>query len=133
MSIFIWMMMNIDTYIEYIQQVLYEFTKKGKQILFWDRGSRNSMLPYCTTVAAAPSPARDRTPSALTALYSIAALLLRRPYAPSCGCCRGLCLRLCPPVCGARLCSMPPPESIVQRATVLNFGVQTSEFTVQTF
>jgi hypothetical protein len=67
------MMMNVDTYIEYIQ-VFYEFTKKGKRILFWDRGSRNSVLPYCTIVAAAPSPACDRTPSAPTALYSIAAL-----------------------------------------------------------
>jgi hypothetical protein len=38
--------MNVDTYIEYIHQVLYESTKKAKRILFWYRGS----IVVCTFV-----------------------------------------------------------------------------------
>jgi hypothetical protein len=32
-------MLNLDTYIKQIYQLLYESTKKVKQILFWDGGS----------------------------------------------------------------------------------------------
>jgi hypothetical protein len=40
MSIFNYMMMNVDTYIEHIHQLLYESTKKEKKRnVFWYRGS----------------------------------------------------------------------------------------------
>ncbi|ONL97501.1 MADS box interactor-like [Zea mays] len=39
LSIFKWMVMNLDTYIKYIHQVLYESNNYLKRILIWDRGS----------------------------------------------------------------------------------------------
>jgi hypothetical protein len=39
MSIFKWMMINLDTHIKHIHQVLYESINYLKRILIWDRGS----------------------------------------------------------------------------------------------